>query len=481
MKNMKKLFAMALAVMMVLTLATTAFAANITIDDGVTNAKYAAYKLLDATDGGGGKLAYTLNSKYTSILQSVTGKTTEADILTYIQAQTGDAARTFADAVYAKIVENSTPADYTADDNVFESVAQGYYLIAETEVGDTADTFSLVMLDTAGNETITVSTKENSPTVEKKVQEKNDTTGDSSWGDSADYDVGDVINFQITGSVSDKYDNYKSYYYSFQDTMSAGLTLKTDSIKIMIGEVDVTSQFVKTTTENSFTASANLKELSGVTITGETEVIVTYTATLNSNAVIGKPGNTNKVVLEYENNPYHKGDGNPNTPDEPTNPGETPEDTNVVFTYEVVVNKVDKDGNALAGAGFTLYKEVEGTWVAVGTEIKGVTTFEFERLDEGKYKLVETTVPAGYNKAADVEFEIVSTLEGEALTGLTVTPAEGFTVTLDAGKIETSVKNLAGAELPETGGVGTTLFYLFGGIMVAAAAVLLVTKKRMAA
>lgn len=498
MKYMKKILAVALTLMLVLSLATTAFAASITIEGGASGSEYAAYKLLNATnavdaEGNNTLFAYTLNEKYTAILQSVTGKTAQADIVAYIQALDTDGIRTFANAVYEaiKAASPAIDADYTTDEDKFEGVDQGYYLIAETKVGDTADTFSLVMLDTAGDDEITITTKEDKPTVEKKVEEKNDSTGESSWGDSADHDVGDVINYEITGTVSSKYADYKSYYYSFSDTMVTGLTLNADSIKIMIGETDVTSQFDVDTTEHSFTATANLKELTGVTITDATKIIVTYTATLNENAVSGTTGNKNEVVLKYENDPYHEGDGKPETPDEPEKPGETPKDENVVFTYDVVVDKVhktgeDENGNpvygALEGAGFTLYKwnAEANDWVAVENEITGVTTFEFKKLDEGKYKLVETTVPEGYNKAADVEFEITSTLEGTELTDLTVTPADNFTVTLESGKIETDVVNNSGTELPETGGIGTTIFYILGGVLAVAAVVLLITKKRMA-
>lgn len=143
----------------------------------------------------------------------------------------------------------------------------------------------------------------------------------------------------------------------------------------------------------------------------------------------------------------------------------------------IVIN----DKKPLAGAGFTLYKwdAAKNDWAAVGNEITGKTTFEFKKLDEGKYKLVETTVPAGYNKADDVEFEIISTLEGTTLKDLTVDPSDSFTVTLESGKIETDVVNNAGTELPSTGGMGTTIFYIAGGVLVVAAAVLLITKKRM--
>ena len=476
MKTTRKLLAMVLAVIMVMSLATTAFAADITITGGASGSEYAAYKLLNATDGGDGKFAYTLNDKYDEILKAVTGKSTEADIVAYISGLNADGIRDFADAVYAKIVAAKLAADYTTKNDKFTGVAQGYYLIAETKVGNAADTFSLVMLDTAGANNIEVATKEDVPEVDKQVEEKNDTTGASSWGDTADYDVGDTINYKITGTVSSKYADYKNYDYMFTDTMSKGLTYNEDAkVYVVNGDskVEVTSQFTITNTANGFTAYANLKKLTGVTINSATEIVVEYTATLNENAVSGSAGNLNTVTLKYENDPYNGGDG---TPD-----GETPPDTNIVFTYDAIVNKTDKDGNALAGAGFTLYKYVNNAWVQVGDQITGKTTFEFKKLDEGKYKLVETTVPAGYNKADDVEFEIISTLddEDEKLDNLVVSPADAFTVNMTDGSVTTNVTNYAGSELPTTGGMGTTLFYILGSVMVLAAVVLLVTKRRM--
>ena len=128
MKQIKKLAALALALIMVLSLATTAFAVNITIDDeGVTGAEYKAYKLLNATNSADGtKFAYTLNEDYTDVLKEVTGKTTEADILAYISAiaDKSAAAQAFADAVYAKIKDMDP--DYTTTTNVFSNVGQGY-------------------------------------------------------------------------------------------------------------------------------------------------------------------------------------------------------------------------------------------------------------------------------------------------------------------------------------------------------------------
>ncbi|MBQ4602189.1 MAG: isopeptide-forming domain-containing fimbrial protein [Clostridia bacterium] len=495
MKNMKKLVGIImLATALILSMVVPTFATDITINGGAEGSVYSAYKLLNATDGGDGKFAYTLNETYTAILQEATGKTEQADIVAYISALTAEDIKDFAANVYAAIDAAGISADATSDNAKFTGVAQGYYLIAETALGNTADTYSLVMLDTAGQDNIEVSTKEDIPTVEKKVEEKNDTTGESSWGDSADYDIGDSINYKLTGTVSDKYADYKSYYYSFVDTMVDGLTYNKDA-KVTVDGTDVTAQFTIEETEDGFTATANLKELTGVTVTADSEIVVEYSCTLNESAVKGGEGNLNEVYIEYENNPSVEADGNPDTPDKPEEPSESEKDVNVVFTFDAVVNKTDKDGAALEGAGFTLYKDIEGVWTAVGTEIKGVTTFTFEGLDAGSYKLVETTVPEGYNKADDVVFEVAPTYDDttdpNTLTALEVKDADGnvistgddatFSTIVLEGKVETNVVNVSGTELPSTGGIGTTIFYIAGGILVVAAIVLLVAKKRMSA
>lgn len=505
---------MILCLMLMLSLATTAFAddatpadvkSNISFTGGATGATYSAFRLLNSTDGGDGKYAYTLNEKYTAILQEVTGKTTQEDIVDAISKLTD--VNAFAETVYEKIVENQIVADYTTDSDSIASADQGYYLIAETALGSyddgTTDTYSLIMLDTLGDTDITVKTKESYPTVDKTVEEKNDSRVTSSWGEHADYDIGDTINFQIVGTVSGQYENYKTYYYSFKDTMDAGLTLDASSIKVTIGSTDVTEHFDIEATDSGFTATADLKDVEAdapIDILHNSRIVVTYTATLNENALSGTPGNINRVVLEYQNNPYSEEEG------VPEHPGKTPEDVTIVFTYDAIINKTDKNGNALEGAGFTLYKFIntDNKWIQVGNEITGVTTFNFEGLDVGQYKLEETTVPEGYNKADDIEFRIEAvydtTKDPVVLTELKVLDKNGdpmydtsapteietiandasFTINLGEGTLTTDVVNNAGVELPSTGGMGTTLIYIMGGAMVLAAVILLVTKKRMA-
>ncbi len=515
---MKKLISILLALALMLSLTSIAMATNITIDGGAVGSAYAGYRLMDTTDGGEGKFAYTINEKYETIIATVTGKTEQADILEHIRGLDAEGIRAFADAVYAAIVEADLAADCTTENGLFAGVEQGYYLIAETALGNAADTFSLVMLDTAGEQSITVNTKEDKPSVEKLVQERNDSTNTESWGESADYDLGDSIPYTIVGRVSNKYADYKSYYYSFNDTMDKGLTYNKD-IKIYVvngaDKVDVTADFIITETTNEetgnangFKAEANLKEIDAAheefEITATTTIQVEYTATLNEHAIAGVDGNKNTVYLEYENNPYHEGDGNPETPDRPgegeddeDGPGKTKEDINIVFTFDAIVNKVDDKNNPLEGAGFTLYKwvktdDTEG-WVKVGEEMKGATSFTFKSLDAGQYKFVETTVPGGYNKCEDIVFEVVGeydlTTDPDSLIALKVLNADGedistgdnatFNATLVSGQVSTDVVNVSGIELPETGGIGTTIFYIIGGILVLAAVVLLITKKRM--
>lgn len=172
-----------------------------------------------------------------------------------------------------------------------------------------------------------------------------------------------------------------------------------------------------------------------------------------------------------------------------------------MFTYKVIVDKVTKNPNynpdvvgseeytPLKGAGFTLYKKnASDKYVAIGSELKGenMTTFTWSGLDDGDYRLVETTTPAGYNTIAPIEFTITAEHEvlsdNPALTALSGNITSGdakFTADKTAGSLSGDVVNNSGTQLPETGGMGTTLFYVLGSVLVLAAVVLLVTKKRM--
>ena len=525
MKTMHKLFALLLALIMVMGLATTAFADETEYTITINNASgtYAAYQVFAgdlAEDGktlsnivwGTGVDGEALLAALTTEKIEVDGE--EVDNPEYIEVfkdceNAADVAEVLANynndadvvKAFASVVGNylTTVVAGTGTNSVTVKGA-GYYFLKNTNVPETDGVYTRYILCVVENTSVTH--KGSVPTLDKEVEEKNDSTDDEpTWGDTADHDVGDTINYKLTGTLSDQYADYLSYYYCFSDTMSAGLKLDVDSIKITVNGIDITESFTITETTNGFTAEANLKEITkgvdaegnevDVTIKASDKIIVTYSAKLTEDAKVGAEGNENEAGLSYNNNPYFEGDGNPDTLDKPENPGETPKDTTIVFTYETIVNKVDEEGNDLEGAGFTLYKwDVEkNDWIVV-EEITGETTFEFSGLDEGKYKLVETTVPDGYNKADDIIFYIESTLddENEELDELVVKneadeviSGEGLTFTADktAGSVTTDVENKAGAILPSTGGMGTQLFYVIGGILVLAAVVLLVTKKRM--
>ena len=326
----------------------------------------------------------------------------------------------------------------------------------------------------------------------KKVKDTNDTTGvTSDWQDSADYDIGDEVPFMLQGTVAQNYDAYKEYYFAFHDVAEKGLTFLPKTVTVYVDNVKINSGYdVKTknltdgcTFEVVF---EDLKKINGVH--ADSVIRVEYSATLNADAVLGNQGNVNKAKLEFSNNPNEEqnGTGKPET-------GETPWDNVIVFTYQVVVNKVDGNKQPLKGAEFKLEKVLEDNskkTVAVETNTEG-TIFTFKGLDDGDYILTETVTPARYNTIAPITFTVTADHKIEwntgtrtdILTSLTTgNTASGnvtFTADLDKGSLTTNVVNQSGATLPGTGGIGTTIFYVIGGLLMAAAAVLLITKKRM--
>ena len=241
------------------------------------------------------------------------------------------------------------------------SLAAGYYLVQNASVGNN-EAHTNYILQVVKD--VTVEPKTSVPTVEKKLKDTNDTTGETTgWQDSADYDINDSVPFQLTATLPDNLASYDEYYLELSDTLSTGLTYNKDAKVYLVNgteKTDITSSFTIAADGSSFKIN-NLKSLNGVT--SSTKVVVEYTATLNPNAVIGSAGNPNTVKLIYSNNPNYTGSG------ETSPTGETPKDKVIVFTYKVVVNKVDQSGNALAGAGFTLYKkDASGNWNVVGDE-----------------------------------------------------------------------------------------------------------------
>lgn len=520
MKKFKTIFAALTAIMVLFSMTSVVTSADETDEPTHTayitikgDGKYKGYNLLHATNTADTTplYAYTLNDKYTSILQTATGEDSGADIVSYIDALDDAGIREFADGVYHAIMsaDPEIEADTVFTGNTKTEVRQGYWLVVDVtnfNDDDTNKVYSLVMLDTTkADSEIKINVKRKLPTVEKEVEEINDSTNtDASWGKTADYDIGDEINFKLTGTVAENIGSYTSYYYEFHDTME-NMTYVADSAKVTVvngaTETVVTDKFTSIWDEAAKKLNVSTKDLLSmedaegnvITVNKDTEIVVTYSATLDTNAIVGGTGNPNTVFLEYSDNPYYEGDGDP----KPDDTGKTPEKKVTVFTYKLVVDKVDGEGHALAGAGFTLMKwnSESNSYQNVGSEIKDVTTFTFNGIDAGQYKLEETTVPEGYNKADDVEFVVVATLTSdnpasiEALVvndknGNSITATEEnreaeFTVTANAGELKTAVINNTGSELPSTGGAGTVVIYVVGGVIFVGALVLLVAKLRM--
>ena len=381
----------------------------------------------------------------------------------------------------------------------------GYYLIKDsaetTNETDQNGFITRFMLQVVGPTTIAA--KGEAPKVEKEVADVNDSETPAEgqdaeiWGDSADHDIGDTVKFKLTATLPSNYDDYKTYKLVFHDTMSTGLTYTENSATVTLDEGEnapsIKAQIVHKNGNLTITLD-NLKTLCPNAEAGD-KIVVNYTATLNENAQFI---NDNTVYLEYSNNPNHDGEGEPPT-------GTTPPTTVVVFTYTAIVNKVDGEQKPLPGAEFTLYKydaDAVGDDKWIGSQNFNVNEagvkFTAKGLDDGWYKLEETKTPAGYNTAAPIYFKIeaehkagstgevtvtsfkitVTDENGEALTGANV-PAFTITNTPTTGEFDTTVVNNKGATLPETGGIGTTIFYALGGLLTVGAVVLLVTKKRM--
>lgn len=481
MKKLKKLAALLLAVVMTMAMNMTVFAADtttysLTLTGTKTGHTYDAYQIFT-----GDLSTNTDGDKVLSNVQWGTGITytgaekSAADVADKLVAGTLKL-----DTLESELTLNTPVKEVSssADNTVIGGLVAGYYLVKDKDgtQDSKSDAYTKFIVQVVGDTSTKV--KSDVPTVEKKVKDTNDSTGvTSDWQDSADYDIGDDVPFQITGTMPSNIDDYTKYAYTFTDTMSAGLTYTTKTATIKIGDTDVTSSFTETVDGQKVTwACADLKAISGVTLTKDTKVVVTYSATLNEKAVTGSAGNPNTVYLTYSNNPNEGGEGT----------GKTPEDKNVVFTYKTVVNKVDQDQKSLAGAGFTLQKKVNGTYTDVKTFTAGTdTTFTFTGLDDGDYKLIESTTPAGYNTIDDVEFTISATHDTTeddpkllTLSGDVTSGTATFAPDKTAGSLTTQIVNKKGSVLPSTGGIGTRMFYVFGGCLVAAAVVLLALKKR---
>lgn len=475
---------------LVLAMAVPAFAdkANlytISVPAG-SNHTYQVYQIFTGDYSSDGKLSnikWGQNSNSRGDGVSI-GEKVDENVLNQLAAVAGksDEDKLAVIEQYANLSENGMD---TVSASKSIQVAAGYYLFKDTTTGISGNTY---IAEVVGNVSIKAKNS-HVPGFEKKLKDTNDTEGTTTdWQDVADHDIGDEIPFKLEGTVPADYDaEYTSYYFAFHDEEEAGLTFNPKSVKVSVDGDEITTGFeVKTSTNDGCSFEvvfSNLKDIKAVHA-GST-IRVEYTSTLNENAVIGGNGNLNKAQLEYSNNPRDM-----------ESKGKTVWDNVVVFTYQVVVNKYANsvgENNKLPGAEFTLSKKLKDGTTKNITVVKTEEgkQFIFKGLDDGVYTLTETVTPEGYNTIDPITFTVTAThgtewdgkgVRGDLITAFTGNAAPGeitFTSDKGTGALTTNVINKSGTVLPSTGGMGTTVFYVVGGGLMAVAVVLLVTKKRM--
>ena len=435
------------------------FTGDLSSDGVLSNVKYG--KNSNQTEGD--EVPATELKKLTDV--NVEGKTDQDKL---------DVIKTFAK------LEN--PVATLTKTNTSYEAAPGYYLIKDkdnTVGGNDANTLYITKVV----DDVTISPKSDVPSFQKKVKDTNDTTGDTSnWQDSADYDIGDEVPFQLKATLPSNYADYKTYYLAFHDVEEKGLSFNLNSVKVAVNgtSVDASNYTVKTAKDltDGCTFEVVFTDLkTAVAATNSSEITVDYTSTLIANATLGNQGNVNKAMLQFSNNPNSEQGG------ESTPTGKTPWDKVIVFTYKVVVNKVKQNNEPLKGAAFKLEKKLKnGTTKTVNEFIAGEdTSFTFSGLDDGDYVLTETTTPAGYNTIKPITFTVTADHQVEwttgertdVLTNLSGNAASGEIILAadkTDGSLTADVVNVKGSNLPSTGGMGTTILYAAGAAIVLVAA-----------
>lgn len=395
----------------------------------------------------------------------------------------------------------------------------GYYLfVSDGLKADKPNTGTSPIFAIVGGEPVTVTEKTSIPTVEKKVLNDSkvkdaNITDQTGWEDYADSQIGQKVNYKLTGTIADNYATYDSYAYKFTDTLSQGLTYAKGSLEVYAlnnesyTKIDQNSYTVVEPAEdnnNTLTVSFNDKGLKSATAANEsdllnidakTQIVVFYKAELNSKASYEAPGNKNEVYLEYSNNPMAEGTGK----------SEIDVVTDHVFRLDVT--KTDKDtGSALTGknlqAGFKVkvIRGDEGTldnkWLGENGEIvEESQAYEFKtQLDDGKvyipgldtgtYQITETTTPTGYNTVAPFEITVTPSYKNNGeLDTLTVSSNnKEMTVIKDANgaTIPLTIKNKKGSGLPLTGLNGVTFTWIAGGAVLCVGVAHLIRSRKQA-
>lgn len=390
----------------------------------------------------------------------------------------------------ALAVEKAVPPTGEAFDAgaAFTATNKGYYLFmtdaasigAKDNYADKKQTGTSPIFAVVGGSAVEVAEKTDIPTVEKKVM---DDKSNSNWADKADSQMGQNVEYQLTGTVAKNVDTFDTYYYQFHDELSAGLTANQASVEVKVdgAKIDPDKYAVSYDQENGnnlLTVTFDDLKSSGATVTPNSKIVVTYTAKLDpakaKKVVVGGEGNENTVKLIYSNNPGHDGKG------------ESVPDTVRDYTYALKLVKEDSADSdvKLSGVKFT----IQATGAAEGTGIQyvqedgsfGDTAYEFttddkgeisvKGLDAGTYTVKETHTLDGYNTLSDFTFTITATGldQNEGANALQVTTSKNgsdlvATPSFDSGTVTLTVQNKKGSGLPLTGLNGVTFTWIAGG------------------
>lgn len=494
---------------------------TVTLNNAQNGVTYKAYRIFKGTtaeiDGKTylGDLEFDANGVNVDSLKGALSVDTAAAAAQKATENTLD----FRTKALAAVKTATATTDVVSEGKATLTLPAGYYILTETDAENVTRAFVLEVINE--NEQVNLKTVIE-PTVEKKVHENglDQSTmnkleyGDKAYQDVADYKIGETVPFVLkVGDVPKEadYKDWKSYKLTLTDTMSTGLTLDANSIHVYANNGEITEETYVTVNTSpqdaTFTVSVDVMGAKGEQevnpLDGKT-IYVTFAATLNTDAIVGKPesdaaasANFNKVKLSFSNNP--------NT-DEMK---ETPEDFTYVYTYALNIHKYDgslAQTTYLPDAEFKVYK-MEGDTEYYYKNENGVPTFvagadngdtlkttadadlTIKGLDEGTYYIVETKAPNGFNKLTDpikvnidskkdVDTPATDTNPKTLFNTLAVKEGEN----VDSKTMDTALVNIAnnrGATLPSTGGMGTTMFYTVGGLLVAGAGLYLVTSRRM--
>ena len=311
------------------------------------------------------------------------------------------------------------------------------------------------------------------PEFQKKIKDTNDTTGEvTGWQDSADYDIGDEIPYQLTATLTDNVTNYYKYSIEFHDVMEKSLTFqRIESVKVGGKDLPPANYTMTKKSDQEFSlelfwdGGADDEKIKDAFL-NKAKVEVIFYAKLNENAVLGKQGNVNKAELIYSNNPNLKRNMTPGEEDRKR----LPWDSVIVFTYQTVINKVDASGAALAGAEFKLEKTLKsgGTETISRVTVADGNKFTFTGLDDGEYTLTETTTPTGYTTIAPIKFTVSAahnemwngTDRTSVLTELTGNVTSGTLKLAADADLKTLTGNVTNTKAGGTGSIEVTKYTL---------------------